>query len=117
MLNFDDPGWKRFRDSDVLRRLLTVVSLDIFVKASAVVLLPVYLRLMTQDEYGLFNYILSIIYAVAMLLNLGLYIPQSRLYHDYPAPHERARLIASIHILLVGGLLILVLPVYLFGLD
>src|ERR1700743_1164094 len=99
----DDPWWKRLKEDGPQRRLLTVLSLDIFVKASAVVLLPVYLRLMTQDEYGLFNYILSIIYAVAMLLNLGLYITRSKLYHDYPAPHERERLIASIHILLVGG--------------
>ncbi|HET6254275.1 MAG TPA: oligosaccharide flippase family protein [Puia sp.] len=105
------------RNRPPLRRLLTVLSLDIFVKASAVVLLPVYLRLMTQEEYGLFNYILSIIYAVAMLLNLGLYIPQSKLFHDYPGSLERGKLITSIHILLTAGLLILVLPVYLFGLD
>ena len=117
MWNSNDPWWKRLKDHGPLRRLLTVLSLDIFVKASAVVLLPIYLRLMTQDEYGLFNYILSIIYAIAMLFNLGLYIPQSKLYHDYPGRLERGKLITSIHILLVGGLLLLVLPVYLFGLD
>jgi O-antigen/teichoic acid export membrane protein len=117
MWKSDDPWWKRLRDHGPFRRLLTVLSLDILVKASAVVLLPIYLRLMTQDEYGLFNYILSIIYAVAMLLNLGLYIPQSKLYHDYPGKPERGKLITSIHILLASGLLVLVLPVYLFGLD
>jgi O-antigen/teichoic acid export membrane protein len=110
-------NWRSLADHRPLRRLLTVLSLDIFVKASAVMLLPIYLRLMTQEEYGLFNYILSILYAVAMLLNLGLYIPQSKLYHDYPDHLERGKLITSIHILLVAGLLILVLPVYLFGLD
>ncbi|HLX66261.1 MAG TPA: oligosaccharide flippase family protein, partial [Puia sp.] len=113
----DDAWWRRLKEHGPLRRLLTVLSLDIFVKASAVVLLPVYLRLMTQDEYGLFNYILSILYAVAMLFNLGLYIPQSKLYHDYPDQRERGKLITSIHILLMSGLLIIILPVYLFGLD
>src|ERR1700743_3920106 len=97
----DDPWWKRLKEDGPQRRLLTVLSLDIFVKASAVVLLPVYLRLMTQDEYGLFNFILSIIYAIAMMLNLGLYIPQSKLYHDYTQPGERGKLITSINVLLV----------------
>jgi O-antigen/teichoic acid export membrane protein len=109
--------WKMIRAHEPLKRLLTVLSLDVLVKASAVLLLPVYLRLMTQDEYGLFNYILSILYAVAMMLNLGLYIPQSKLYHDYTQPGERGKLITSIHVLLVGGLLVLILPVYFLGLD
>src|ERR1700761_8959389 len=117
MLNFDDPGWKRFRDSDVLRRLLTVVSLDILVKASAVVLLPVYLRLMTQEEFGLFNYILSIAYAIGVLLNMGLFIPQSKLSHDDHDPQARGKLIYSIHVLLLAGLLVIVPPIYLLHLD
>src|SRR5581483_8206973 len=74
-------------------------------------------RLMTQEEYGLFNYILSIIYAVSALLNLGLYIPQSKLYHDDRDAGRRGRLIFSIHMLLLAGLLLLVAPVYVFGGD
>lgn len=109
--------WKKFKQNELLRRLLTVLSLDILVKASAIILLPVYLHLMSQEEYGSFNYILSITYSFSVLLNLGLYIPQSKLYHDYQDPEQRGKLIYSINTLLVGGLILLVVPVYLFGLD
>jgi len=109
--------WKKFKENDLLRRLLTVLSLDILVKASAIILLPVYLHLMSQEEYGSFNYILSITYSFSVLLNLGLYIPQSKLYHDYHDPEQRGKLIYSINTLLVAGLVLVVLPVYLFGLD
>jgi O-antigen/teichoic acid export membrane protein len=104
-------------DHQLLRRLLTVLSLDVLVKASSIVLLPIYLRLMTQEQYGLFSYILSISYAVSALLNLGLYVPQSKLYHEDRDPGRRGKLIFSIHMLLLAGLLLLVVPVYLFDGD
>jgi O-antigen/teichoic acid export membrane protein len=109
--------WKKLRNNLLLRRLLTVLSLDILVKASAIILLPIYLRLMTQDEYGVFNYILSITYSFSILLNLGLYIPQSKLCHDYHDPAERGKLLYTINLLLFGSCLFLVLPIYLCRLD
>jgi O-antigen/teichoic acid export membrane protein len=108
--------WQRFRKNLLLRRLLTVLSLDASVKASAFILLPLYLRLMTQTEYGIFNYILLIVYSFSVILNLGLYVPQSKLYHDYDK-QERGKLIFNINLLILGGLLLLVLPVYSFGWD
>ena len=112
-----DNRWNTLWRHPMLKRLLTVLSLDVLVKASSILLLPVYLRLMTQEEYGLFNYILSITYAVSALLNLGLYIPQSKLYHEDRDPRRRGRLICTIQVLLLAGLLLLVLPVYFFGGD
>ncbi|GGB06305.1 hypothetical protein GCM10011511_32130 [Puia dinghuensis] len=100
-----------------INRLVTVLSLDILVKASAIVLLPVYLHLMTQEQYGIFNYTLSIAYSFSAILNLGLYIPQSKLYHDEQDPQQRGKLIYSINLLLLAGLLVFVLPAYFFGLD
>ena len=101
----------------MLRRLLTVLSLDVLVKASAFILMPLYLRLMTQAEYGIFNYILSIVYCYSVLLNLGLYVPQSKLYHDFTDKKARGKLIYNINLLILGGILVLVVPVYCFGLD
>ena len=109
--------WRKFKDNLLLRRLLTVLSLDVLVKASAFILFPLYLRLMTQSEYGAFNYILSIVYAFSVLLNLGLYIPQSKLYHDHADSQTRGKLLYNINLLLVVALLVIVLPVYLFGWD
>jgi O-antigen/teichoic acid export membrane protein len=109
--------WQRFKNNLLLRRLLTVLSLDVLVKASAFILMPLYLRLMTQAEYGIFNYILSIVYCYSVLLNLGLYVPQSKLFHDFADKKEKGKLIYNINLLILGGILLLVVPVYCFGLD
>jgi O-antigen/teichoic acid export membrane protein len=117
VINLLTTQWTKLRNNLLLRRLLTVLSLDILVKASAIILLPIYLRLMTQDDYGVFNYILSITYAFSILLNLGLYIPQSKLSHDYSDPTEKGKLYYSINMLLFGSCLFLVAPIYIFRLD
>jgi O-antigen/teichoic acid export membrane protein len=109
--------WGKLRNNLLLRRLLTVLSLDILVKASATILLPIYLHLMTQDEYGVFNYFLSITYSFSILLNLGLYIPQSKLSHDFRDPADKGRLTYTINMLLFGSCIFLILPIYLFRLD
>src|SRR5690242_14201543 len=101
----------------LLRRLLTVLSLDILVKASAVILLPLYLRLMQQEGYGVFNYILSIVYSFATVLNLGLYVPQSKIYHDYHDAASKGKLLFNINVLMAAGLLVIIVPAYLFKLD
>ena len=111
-------GWrKRITENIILKRLLTVLSLDILVRASGFILLPVYLRLMTQEEYGVFNYIQSIITTFSLVLNLGLYVSQSKLYHDFTSAEEKGKLIFSIHSVLFLVLIIIMLPVYMLRLD
>ena len=72
----------QYRNNLLLKRLTTILGIDILVKASGFILLPIYLRLMTQEEYGLYNYLLSIITTFAVVLNFALYIPLSKFYHD-----------------------------------
>lgn len=101
----------------VLTRFLSVLSIDILVKASGIILLPLFLRLMTQDEFGLYNYIISIIQTFSLVLNLGLYIPQSKLYHTYESSEERGRLLFTINstLFIINAVLVGVFLV--FGLD
>lgn len=72
---------------------------------------------MTQDEYGLYNYLLSIILTFSLVLNLGLYIPISKFYHDSQDHTHRGKLLFTIYVLLLGGLLILITIIYSSGLD
>lgn len=110
--------WRsRYKESILLKRLLAVLSVDILVKVSGILLLPVYLRLMTQEEYGLYNYILSIILTISIVLNFGLYIPLSKFYHDDTDPVKRGELLFTVSTLLLATLTILLLPVYLFHWD
>lgn len=108
---------KKYRENVLLGRLFSVLSIDIFVKLSGIILLPLYLRLMTQEEYGLYSYLISIILTFSLVLNFGLYIPLSKFYHDFKEPEVRGKLVFTILCLLFGILLLVVFIIYFFRLD
>ena len=108
---------ERYKENILFNRLFTVLSIDILVKVSGIVLLPVYLILMTQEEFGLYGYLLSIILTFSIVLNFGLYIPLSKFYHDYQDAEKRGKLLFTISLLLVTMLTCVILPVYVFGWD
>jgi len=101
----------------LVKRLFAVLSIDILVKLAGVILLPVYLRLMTQDEYGLYGYLLSIIFTFSVVLNFGLYIPLSKFYHDFETEEEKGRLLFTIFCLLAVILTGVIFPIYFFKWD
>jgi O-antigen/teichoic acid export membrane protein len=94
-------------------RLLTV---DALVKISGFALLPVYLKLLTQEEFGLYGYLLAMVGYLATLLNGGLYLIQSKLYFKYPeAQRGSVTYTISITLLCILGGITCVLV--LFGFD
>lgn len=106
-----------YRENLLVNRLFAVLSIDILVKLAGVILLPVYLRLMTQDEYGLYGYLLSIIFTFSVVLNFGLYIPISKYYHDFENEEDRGRLLFTIFCLLAVILSCVIFPIYFFNWD
>ena len=110
--------WKApYKDNLLVNRLFAVLSIDILVKLAGYILLPVYLRLMTQEEYGLYGYLLSIIYTFSVVLNFGLYIPLSKYYHDYDSDHDKGKLLFTIFCLLASVLVCVIFPVYFLNWD
>ena len=107
----------QYKDNLLINRLFAVLSIDILVKLAGVILLPVYLRLMTQDEYGLYGYLLSIIFTFSVVLNFGLYIPVSKFYHDFENEEDRGRLLFTIFCLLAVTLTLVIFPIYFFNWD
>jgi len=107
----------QYKENLLFNRLLAVLGIDILVKLSGIILLPLYLRLMTQEEYGLYGYLLSIILTFSGVLNFGLYIPLSKYYHDYEDARDKGRLLFTIFCLLGIVIAIVVLPIYYFGWD
>ncbi len=107
----------KYKDNLLINRLISVLSIDILVKLSGILLLPIYLRLMTQEEYGLYGYLLSIILTFSLVLNFGLYIPLSKYYHDFDNEKDIGQLLFTIFCLLFGILLCVIIPIYLFGWD
>ena len=106
-----------YTKNGLIHRFATILGVDILVKASAFILLPVFLRLMKQDEFGLYSYLISIIQTFSLVLNFGLYIPLSKLYHTKTSPDARGELLFTITSTLIILILVFSVPVILFNLD
>ena len=108
---------QKYKANILFNRLLAVLSIDVLVKLSGIILLPVFLRLMSQDEFGLYNYLLSIISTFSVVLNFGLYIPLTKFYHDNKDRAFRSKLISTIFSILIVLLTFVLAIVYAFKLD
>ncbi|RZK27239.1 MAG: hypothetical protein EOO43_00210 [Flavobacterium sp.] len=106
-----------YRGNLFLKKFAGVLSVDILVKASALLLIPFYLRFMTQEEFGMYNYLLSIIQTFSLLLNFGLYIPQTKLYPALKTANEKGELLFTIFSTLLFLITLISLSVVLFQWD
>ena len=104
------------RSNLIINRFFRILSVDVLVKASGFILLPVYLKLMTQEEYGLYGYLMSIIGAFSLFLNFGLYVSQIKLHSDYEGK-ERGAMLFTINALLSFSLCVTLAGIYLSGAD
>jgi len=100
----------------VLRRFASILPVDLVVRASGFILLPLYVHLMPQNEFGLFTYILAVIVSWTVVLNFGMYLAQTRLYHRYEGD-ERAAALFTIHILVLGFLALVLIFFFASKLD
>jgi len=115
--NFFDDLIQKYSQNILIRRMFAVLGIDILVKLSGIILLPVYLRLMSQEEYGLYAYLISIILTFSLVLNFGLYIPLSKFYHDYQTSNDKGKLLFTLFTLLGGILVCTLFPFYYLRLD
>jgi O-antigen/teichoic acid export membrane protein len=99
------------------RRFVRVFSVDALVKVSTILLVPVYLRLMSQSEFGLYSYLVNAAGTLGLVFNFGLYIPQTKLFHESNDEQQRGRLLFTIVVLLAGLALATLGLSYLLGLD
>ena len=111
-------GWvDRYRNSALLKKVSGLLAIDILVRSSSIILLPLFLLLMTQEEYGLYMYIISIVTTFSVVLNFGLYVAQSKYYSDADTNERKQEILFNISLLLSLLLLAFILPVYILGLD
>ena len=106
----------KYKNNIIISRFVKIFSVDALVKISGLILLPVYLKLMTQEEYANYSYVLSIVSTFGLVFNFGLYVPQSKLFHSIAA-EKKGALLYTINILLLGLLIIFLLPMYVLEWD
>jgi len=107
----------RFLKGEIIKRFLQILSIDVLTKISGIILLPIYLRLMSQDEYGLFSYITSLITTASGVLIFGLYISQSKIFTDYDDVEKRGKLLYSINLFILVSHILIIVPCMIFGFD
>ena len=109
--------FERYKNNVLVKNYAKVFSVDILVKLSSFILLPVYLKLMTQEAYGLYTYLLAIISSFSLVMNFGLYVAQSKLYQDFHEEEERGSLLYTINVMLLTFLSISLVVTYFTGFD
>lgn len=73
---------KYFRDNIIVSRFVRVFSVDVLVRGANFLLIPVFLYIMTQEEYGLYGYLYSFAMTMSQIMGFGLYVSVIKLYAD-----------------------------------
>lgn len=90
-------------------RLLTVDSL---VKISGIILLPIYLQLMSPDDFGLFGYLTALVGYLATAVSGGLFVVQSKLYFEHRDRPQNVFYTLNSLLLIFVGLIFVVIVVF-----
>lgn len=103
---------KYYKNNELTNRFAKILSLDILVKGGMLLFYPIYIRLMSVEEYGVYGYLINIIGVFSMALNFGIYLAQTKQYHDISI-NERGAYVFSINAFLafaiVGSMSVLLL--------
>jgi O-antigen/teichoic acid export membrane protein len=102
---------KYYKNNELTSRFANILSLDILVKGGMFFFYPIYIRLMTIEEVGVYGYLVSIIGVFAMALNFGIYLAQTKQYHDIKKA-DHGSYIFSINAFLSGAVLITMLILF-----
>jgi O-antigen/teichoic acid export membrane protein len=96
---------KYYKNNELASRFANILGPDMLVKGSIFFFYPIYIRLMSVDEYGVYGYLVNIISVFSLALNFGIYIAQAKQYHEIPE-HKRGIYIFSINTFLFIALII-----------
>ncbi|MBX7204616.1 MAG: oligosaccharide flippase family protein [Bacteroidia bacterium] len=107
---------KYFSENQLVRRTTGLLSIDILQKASNFLLLPFFLRFMSQEEYGLYGYLVAIVTVLSSHLIINLHLVQGKLFYEYEGK-ARGRLLFTASGSLILILTFILLPLYMFNLD
>lgn len=73
---------KYVKGNEMFSRFVKVFSVDVLVRGANFLLIPVFLRLMTPEEYGLYGYLYSFANTMAGILCFGFFVSLTKLYAD-----------------------------------
>lgn len=79
-------------------RFIKLFSVSVALKAGGFLLLPIYLQLMTTEEYGRYSYLFSVVGMFAFVFGMGQHVSLSRFFHS--SEYTRKEVLETIHLVL-----------------
>lgn len=92
---------------NLLKKIAALSIADGITKIFGYILLPLYLLLMTKDEYGEFGYLTSAINYASIFLSLSLYVPYIKKYSENIDQKARRELTSTIFSFIAAFLIII----------
>ena len=98
--------------SEVRSRFIKLFSIDLLLKIANFLVFPLYLKLMSQEEFGSYSYIFSIATMLGFVFGAGQHATLNRFYHS--SEYSRDTLIENLHLIILSSFIIFGLILIIF---
>ena len=71
---------KELLDNSAIRKCISLLSTDVLVRGANFLLIPVFLHLMTKNDFGVYGYLYNFAMSCSLILNLGYHVALPKLY-------------------------------------
>lgn len=114
--------WKKsietYRNKVALRRFLSLFSTDVLVRGANFLLIPLFLHLMTRDEFGVYGYLYSFAMAMSLVFTFGFHASVPKLYADTKDDKKaQGSMLFTLSLTLIVGLVLIFSLISLTGID
>lgn len=114
--------WKnsieKYRNKVAFRRFISLFSTDVLVRGANFLLIPLFLYLMTRDEFGVYGYLYSFAMAMSLVFTLGFHASVPKLFADTKNDKKaQGSMLFTLSLTLIVGLVLIFSLISLTGID
>lgn len=114
--------WKnsieKYRNKVAFRRFISLFSTDVLVRGANFLLIPLFLYLMTRDEFGVYGYLYSFAMAMSLVFTFGFHASVPKLYADTKDDKKaQGSMLFTLSLTLILGLVLIFSLISLTGID
>lgn len=114
--------WKnsieKYRNKVAFRRFISLFSTDVLVRGANFLLIPLFLYLMTRDEFGVYGYLYSFAMAMSLVFTFGFHASVPKLYADTKEDRKaQGSMLFTLSLTLILGLVLIFSLISLTGID
>lgn len=109
---------KYIKGNEIFSRFIKIFSVDVLVRGANFFLIPVFLRIMSQEEYGTYGYLYSFSTTMSAILCFGFYVALIKLYADTISDKtKQGSMLFTLTISQFALLILSIIIVYIWGID